>query len=289
MKYSLYKYQFEDTNEFRLYLRLPDGDTVCYVFKTADLIFSNVPTVTRWFGERVLDQDDYYLYPIDDSGITAGEYEIVQIHEKFLKVKFKNGEIEGEWYIRAVHNSGFLFWKPRPKGFVCPLRDVVVNSVQTIDSNAVREKEQAYGAELVISDTEFSGPCMTSGIVTGMDRTSTLFTDEFLRKFSKKLQDKIGDLIVDIDHEFLQTNNLEESNTGKIIEIMLKEDKRINYIWCKGQTKYPIPAHAGLSMTLRTKAVWDEELKIWVAVDGDPIGVSITDKIKPACKVCWVE
>ena len=116
-------------------------------------------------------------------------------------------------------------------------------------------------------------------------------------RFEKKLIKEMPNLVVDIDHELLQIMRSElptdaekdAVNTGEITEIMLKENDKLNYIWCKGQTTYPVPSHAGLSVTLKTDAVWDSKLNIWIAVDGDPIGIAITDKIQPSCKICWVE
>ncbi len=254
-------------------------------------MISDNPNATRWFGKLVLGEDSYYLYPIDESGISVGEFEIIQMHEKFIKIKFLNGLITGEWYLRNVSGGEVLFWKPKPEGFVCSMNTTVITDERLSEMNTDNKIviEQAFGSHLLIVDNEFSGPCMSSGIVTGLDRISTLITDAFLRKFAKKLQNKMSDLIVDIDHEFLVTGDKEQSNTGSITEIKLKENKKLNYIWCKGQTTHPIPGHAGLSVTLKTEAVWDDELNIYVAVDGDPIGIAITDKISPACKICWVE
>lgn len=288
MRYSLYKDQLEDINIFKLYLKLQDGSVVCYKFKTVDIMISDKPNATRWFGEMYFDEDDYYLYPIDNNGISVGEYEIIQLHEQFVKVKFLNGIISGEWYLTNIKGGQVLFWKPRPEGFVCNMKSVEISEVENRGTEKITI-EQSFGAEVIIDGREFSGPCMSAGIVTGLDRISTLFTESFLRKFTKKLQDKMSELIVDIDHEFLQTGDKEGSNTGKIEQIKLKENSKIMYIWCKGQTTYPVPRHAGLSVTLKTDAVWDDELNIYVAVDGDPVGIAITDKISPACKICWVE
>jgi hypothetical protein len=290
MRYSVYKYELEAGNEFRIYLKMQDGSVVCYKFLTLDHMFSNMPNATRWFGQIVLGEDDYYLYPVSTTGIAVGEFEILQIHEKFIRVKFINGLLEGEWYFRNITGGEVLFWKPKPEGFVCGMNNVSIE--EKIENIAVTDKvvlEQAFGSSLVIEGRDFSGPCMSAGIVTGLDRVSTLFTNEFLEKFTKKLQNKIDELIVDVDHEFLATGDKEGSNTGGISEIKLKENKKLNYIWCKGQTTHPLPVNAGMSVTLKTDAVWDDELNIYVAVDGDPIGVSITDKIQPACKICWVE
>ena len=286
MRYSLYKDTFEDLNTFRLYLKLQDGSVVRYEFKTQDHMLSNLPTATRWFGKLSF-VDDYFLYPIDTSGISVGEYEIIQMHEKFIKIKFLNGMVQGEWYLRNIRDGEILFWKPKPEGFVCQMRSVEISKLELREDRIT--VEQAFGAHLIIDGREFSGPCMSSGIVTGLDRVSTLFPDSFLRKFTKKLQNKMSDLIVDIDHEFLVTGDKEGSNTGEITEIKLKENNRINYIWCKGRTNHPIPGNAGLSVTLKTEAVWDDDLNIYVAVDGDPIGITITDKISPSCKICWIE
>ena len=300
MRYSLYRTELDNSNLFELYLKNQEGDVMKYRFETQDIMFSNVPNATRWYGKLSVCEDDYYLYPISDNGISVGTYEIIQLHEKFIKIRFNSGTIEGEWYIRYLFEIDgeveYLFWKPTPEGFVCPMQHVEISKLMENPSKEI-EIQQAYATELIIKEHEFSGPCMASGIVTGMDRNTTLFTDEFLEKFTKKLQDKMDDLVVDIDHELstvmkrdIPTDAEKELvNVGKITEIKLNKNKKINYIWCKGQTNYMLPRHAGLSMTLRTKVVWDNDLKIYVAVDGDPIGISITDKIRPACSVCWVK
>lgn len=288
MRYSLYKNRFEDVNQFRLYLKMQDGDVILYKFMTPDLMFSNLPIATRWFGTFEFGTDDYYLYPVDESGVSVGEYEIIQMHKKFIKIKFINGKLEGEWYIRFIKGGEVLFWKPRPEGFVCNMNKAEV--IESIGDNDNLVVKQAFGAHLEFDGKDFSGPCISAGIVTdAFSRTSTLFTNKFLKKFTKKLQSKMSELIVDIDHEFLVTNDKEESNTGKITEIKLNENDKINYIWCKGQTTHPVPPHAGLSVTLETEIVWDDKLNIYVAVDGEPIGIAITDKIQPACKICWIE
>lgn len=291
MRYSLYKNRFEDVNQFRLYLKMQDGDVILYKFITPDLMFSNLPTATRWFGKFEFGTDDYYLYPIDENGISVGEFEVIQMHEKFIKIKFINGKLEGEWIIRHIKGGEVLFWKPKPEGFVCGMNHIEVVEREAIDSTRdILKVKQAFGAHLLIDGRNFSGPCMSAGIVTDAhSRTSTLFTDKFLRKFTKKLKSKMSELIVDIDHEFLTTGDKEGSNTGKITEIKLNENDKINYIWCKGQTTHAVPAHAGLSVTLETEIVWDDKLNIYVAVDGEPIGIAITDKIQPACKICWIE
>jgi hypothetical protein len=274
---------------------MQDGTVISYKFLTQDHMISDNPNATRWFGELVIGENDYYLYPIDESGISVGEFEIIQLHEKFIKIRFLNGLITGEWYLRNINGGEILFWKPKPEGFICTM-----NSTQVTETVSVEDKinvTQAFGAHLVIDGRNFSGPCMSSGIVTGLDRVSTLFPDSFLEMFTKKLQDKMPELVVDIDHELLQImrgnvpteEEKDFTNTGEINEVLLKKNKKLNYIWCKGQTTHPVPAHAGLSVTLETEAVWDDELNIYVAVNGEPIGISITDKIQPACKICWVE
>lgn len=263
-------------------------------------MISDNPNATRWFGELVLGENSYYLYPIDDSGISVGEFEIIQMHEKFIKIRFLNGLITGEWYLRNISGGEVLFWKPSPEGFVCGMNSTIIteerlSGMNTDDKMTVN---QAFGSHLLIVDNEFSGPCMSSGIVTDMhSKISTLFTDAFLEKFTKKLQNKMSDLVVDVDHELLQImrsnvpteEEKDFTNTGGIIEIKLKKNKKLNYIWCKGQTTHPLPGNAGMSVTMTTDIVWDDELNIYVAVDGDPIGITITDKINPACKICWVE
>lgn len=296
MKYSLYKETFEDGNLFKLYLKLQDSTVVSYKFKTIDHMFSNLPNATRWFGQLVYGEDDYYLYPIDQSGISVGEYEIIQAHEKFLKIKFTSGSLEGEWFLRNVTGGEVLFWKPKPEGFVCHMKSVEVINTDVPMENRITV-DQAFSSEILIDGRDFSGPCISTGVATGIDRISTLFTLKFLKKLEKKLIKKMPELVVDVDHELLQVigdklpTQVEKDsvNTGKITKIKLKENDKIDYIWCKGQTDYPIQNHAGLSITMKTELVWDDNLNIWVADDADPIGISITDKIQPACKICWVE
>lgn len=284
MRYSFYQHFDKTANIFKLYLQLPDELYVrCYEFITNAQGISNIPGITRLFGRQVIDHaGEYFLYPIHFDNVEVGYAGLLHKEDKFLRIEFSEVEndstLKGKWVIRYLSNGEVLFWKPLPVVYTLPTKNL---EVVVKEGDKVIEVEQQYSVfELKASDGKFEGIAAAEGVWTGRDYHTTLFSDKDIESIYQQMADKVQDMFVDYNHDFI--------GNGKLSEVTLKERHGIKYIDVKGEGNSPIPLGSGLSLIIKSKLKWDTNLNVWVLSAAEPKGVSILTHSNPACTICMI-
>ncbi len=283
MKYSLYSNKEKDDEYvFNLYLENQIDNRIdhySFVNKIAEI--SNEPNITKIFGYSDLEvNDDYYLYPLDLDGVSVGNYYIVEEHPKFLKLKFEDGLLIGEWIIRKVDYDGYnvLFWKPPVEGYACPARSLSYESGKR--EPVIVEQKFNAGFPNLNGIHDFNGIAISTGIMTGGDLNTTLFDDNAIDRIYDYMNKNKKKLIVDFSHDFVDTGSISD------VKLITNSDKK--YIQIFGHSNKDITSNAGLSLAMKSTLEFDDDLNVYRWIDGEVIGVSILPDQRPACKICTV-
>ncbi len=282
MKYSFYQYFGEEENVFRLYIQTHENGIVrCYEFKTDIQGISNEPGITRLFGKEVFDiAGNYFLFPLDFNNVEVGNFIIMQEDDKFVRLRFvtEGNILQGEWLIRRLSTGDVLFWKPFPAVFTTQDRTV---TVQASDNTLEVEVEQSFSLfELEVLDNTYSGIAAAEGIWTGQDFHTTLFSKDIINTIFAQLDGNLDKMLVDYNHDLI--------NDGLIKTVSLHEDRGIKYIRASGTGNKPIPPGSGLSLLIKSKLKWDNNLNVFVLLDVETIGLSIITENNPACTICMI-
>lgn len=284
MRYSFWQSFDKNANLFKLYLQLPEEPFVrCYEFFSKVEGISDIPGITRLFGEEIHDPaGHYFLYPINYDHVEAGFCGLLQKEEKFLRIEFFNDEnespLKGKWVLRKLSNGMILFWKPPPVIYTMPTKNV---EVKVEEGDKTMEIEQKFSVfQLESSDGKFTGIAAAEGVWTGQDLHTTLFSDKDIENIYEQMKDKLPEMLVDYNHDFV--------NNGGLKKIALKTQRGVKYIEVEGEGNSPIPLGSGLSLIIKSKLKWDTNLNVWTLAAVVPKGVSILTQGNPACTICMV-
>ena len=265
--------------EVRLFLQMQEAGRIdCFKLKGELGAISNVPNMTRLFGTEIQNfNEPYYLFPIDLSVASSGEYKVLQENEKYLKVQFLSGLLSGIWILRRLNTGEVLLWKPADDNFVCPAKSMITPVVSSFAQPVV----QQFSSFVASTDGKtFSGVAAATGVWTGLDMHTTMFPAYTIEKMYHKMIQNMGSLVVDFNHDL--------QNKGGIDKVTLHDDKKIKYISVEGHSDVEVPRGAGLSIMTVSDLRWDDNLKVFVADDSTPLGVSVITKGNPACTICRV-
>lgn len=280
MRYSFYQYFTETMNIFKLYIQEFNNCPVrCYVFTTPVNGISGEPGVTRLFGEEKVDPaGEYFLFPITFDNVEVGEFNLLEINEKFIKLDFLGSMLNGTWVIRYLADGRVLFWKPFPIVYTVPTRGFVVEQVEGDIIREVKQTLSVFQAE--VKDRKFEGIALAEGIWTGGDLHTTLFSDKDVDHIYDEMKSNLSEMIVDYDHSFI--------NDGKLNGISLGERRNTKFIELSGEGNKPIPFGSGLSLILNSELKWDTKLNVWTLLSVKPLGVSVITQGSPACTICMI-
>ena len=285
MRYSFYKGDPDAAgySTFRLYVETADGPVLSYKFMSDIQEVSKEPGITRLFGKQVEDiAGEYFLYPVDYNNVEVGYFDVIEVSEKFIKLKFMEQEgnsLEGIWYLRLLSSGGMLFWKPFPVVSVMPTKNVEVKLEEGEEIIPIQQTFNVFSVAEEI-DGSFSGIAAAEGVWTGGDLHTTLFTGGIIEKIAEQMGDKMKDQVVDYNHDFV--------NSGRINTVELREERGIKHIFVSGKGFKPIPHGSGLSITLKSTIKWNNNLNVFVLIKAEPLGVSIITASTPACTICKI-
>jgi hypothetical protein len=282
MKYSFYQYFNEDGNIFRLYIQTPNSDFVrCYEFKTDIEGVSDEPGITRLFGKEIFDvAGNYFLFPLDFNNVEVGDFVLLQEDDKFTRLNFvsENNVLQGEWLLRRLSTGDILFWKPFPAVFTAKNTSA---TIQISDNTPEVEAEQKFSLfELTSDGGSFDGIAVAEGVWTGQDFHTTLFTKDIIEEIFSQMDGNLENMLVDYNHNMI--------SDGQLKGVTLHEDRGIKYIRATGTGNQPIPAGSGLSLLVKSKLKWDNNLNVFVLVKAETLGLSIITENNPACTLCMI-
>lgn len=279
MRYSLYKYSKDGIYEYKLFFESQFGNVVGYKFTSDNEKISNEFGVARLFGSKIFDiAGEYMLYPVQHDDVEIGEFYVVEEHDEFIKMIFSdvNKGLTGVWIIRSLSNGETLLWKP------FPLVSTMPKVTKDLDTSLFIKQTQNFALfRLEHNGYDFTGTAVAEGVWTGIDKHTTLFTSEIVDQVYDKMKDTLDSQIVDYNHDSV--------NKGKLTDITLKSYMDRKYIEVKGISSSSVPLGSGLSVTLDSTIVWDNNLNVWVLVSAEPIGVSIITENTPACTICMIK
>lgn len=281
MRYSFYKSEQDGIICYKLYFKDQIGVIRYFKFVTDIEGISNVPTITRLFGEEIDDKiGDYFLYPLDYKLAEAGEFMLLEENNKYFRFEFLNEEedkLQGMWILRKLSNGSYLFWKPSPIAFVPPTKNVVVT-----ENAKGKVVEQEFGMfDLVVDKNTFHGIAAAEGIWTGRDWHTTLFSDKNIEDIANQLKKNRSSLLVDYNHDKI--------NDGIVDSVELKTRRGLKYIEVSGSGGKPIPLGSGLSVSLKSNIKWDENIGVWALDNVEVIGLSIMQGETPGCTICMIQ
>jgi hypothetical protein len=292
MKYSVILEKFDNSCILKVYLQNQNGSIDYYKFKSNIRDISNLPNITKMFGEVNLgySEGDYYLHPIGLDGIETGNFNIIEEQDKFKKINFANGEIlNGIWIIRKTNDGRYLLWKPNIDNLNCP----AMSFDKEIEGEGIQVTQQYATFNNIIGEFEFEGIGITSGIVVGLDEHPTLVTPVMVRSMFKQMKLDQDKLFVDYDHRTLTPSSVHRIdslvNEGSITNLELIDNNKLTYIYVKGKGDKPIELGTGLSVNWQSTIVWDNELNVFVLTAVNVLGFSLVKQMKPACKICFVK
>lgn len=280
MKYSIVKI---DEKNITLMLHQEDG-VKQYTFASDIPKLSNMPGLTRLIGRYSGIPSETWLMFSEQGNheriLDSGEFIISEHTEKYTMLSFSGKKLNGNWVLRKLMDGQVLLWKPLQ--FNAIIECASKKSIGVIPEELTSDSKMVdfNFSHVVLEDNQLSGVGLAAGVWTSGEGVTTLFTEDIVKDIFKQMQDNLINMIVDFNHDFV--------NTGRLTEVKLLKDPILR-IFVKGVSNKFIPRNAGISIAIKGKTEWNPDLNVNVLVKGVPIGVSVLTLSAPACKVCWID
>lgn len=281
MRYAFYQSFNEDGNIFKLFIETQHGGVRCFKFFTDIRAVSDIPGLTRLFGEEIFDlAGNYFLFPVDYQNVETGNFVFSGDGDKFTKLSFIDDDktLKGDWVLRWLSNGTILFWKPFPVISMIPTNTVTVTLAK--GEHLVPVEQQFSVFQVDSAGYEFEGILAAEGIWTDNKWRTVLFTKDIIKSIYQQFSAALDSKVVDFNHSLLKA--------GHFTGVELHEENGVAHISVKGVADKPVPFGSGLSLWTKSKIKWDDNLNVDVLLETEPLGGSIMTDSNPACTICMI-